>query len=118
VAWALAAASVHTNAITLCVPPVAATSSESLRCSRRACRRHTNYYSRETTLEPVKDNADLVKIRHELSLTVIANQHNASAKFSARFLLDEFSDKNLEIEYFRVTGCRHSCVCGPRPERI
>jgi hypothetical protein len=65
---------------------------------------YIDYYSRETTLEPVKDNADLVKIRHVLSLTVIANQHNASAKFSARFLLDEFSDKNLEIEYFRADG--------------
>jgi hypothetical protein len=65
---------------------------------------YIDYYSRETTIEPIKDNADLVKIQHKLSLTVVANQHNKSAKFTARLLLDEFSDKNPEVEYFRADG--------------
>jgi hypothetical protein len=65
---------------------------------------YIDYYSRETTIEPIRDIADLVKIQHKLSLTVVANQHNKAAKFTARLLLDEFSDKNPEVEYFRADG--------------
>ena len=65
---------------------------------------YIDYYSRETTITTLPGDADVVKVEHKLSLTVIANQHNSSTKFSARFQLDRFSDRKVEMVYFRADG--------------
>jgi hypothetical protein len=61
-------------------------------------------YRRVTNIAPTKDVADFVEIEHELHLTVIANQNNASTKFQTKLLLDEFTDGAPVVQFFQVDG--------------
>jgi hypothetical protein len=71
-------------------------------------------YRRRTYISIVQDDPNVVDIEHELSLIVLANQHNDKAEFVTRLMFDEFSDRKPEVTYFQVDGKEQDV----RPQKI
>jgi hypothetical protein len=71
---------------------------------------YLDFYSRETTITVIPDGSDMIQVEHKLSLTVVGNQHNASTKFSARFQVDKFSGRQVEVPYFRADGVTRQII--------